>query len=444
MSAAAPEASVSSADLHRLFDEGPMSGAQVTAVAVTAVLSALDGYDVLSVTFAAPALVHAWHVGKAALGVVLASGLLGMAAGSLGLAPLADVVGRRRVVLGALLVMVAGGVLSALSRNVIQMAGSRVFTGLGIGVLVAVITPLASEFANARRRAFAVTVMAVGYPVGGVLGGLAAAWLLKASGWAAIFWAKSFVALLVLPAVLWLMPESPAFILARARPDALEKINAYLRRCRRGTVAALPPPAAGSGGYRALFAGDMARATLRLTLANGLFVMTAYYVLSWLPQMVVDAGYKPSTASLVSSLANLAGVGGGLLLGAAARRLGLQGLVAGALIGLGVATAAFGLAPNALPLLMLAAGVCGFFLISGISGLYATIAATFTSRSRASGSGFVIGVGRATSATAPYLAGWMFASGLTRAQVSLAFAALSIAAGLVIAFGRPGADRRRS
>lgn len=85
---------------------------------------------------------------------------------------------------------------------------------------------------------------------------------------------------------------------------------------------------------------------------------------------------------------------------------------------------------------MAAASVCGFFLISGITGLYATIAATFTPQSRASGSGFVIGVGRATSATAPYLAGWMFASGLTRAEVSAAFAACALLAGLVLLLRR--------
>ena len=208
-----------------------------------------------------------------------------------------------------------------------------------------------------------------------------------------------------------------------------------MARCGRAAVAALPPPSLESGGYRALLTPAMAGATLRLTLANGLYVMTVYYVLSWLPQMVADAGFRPSTASLVSAVANLSGVAGGLLLGAAARWFGLRGLVTGALFGLSVSTAMFGLAPPVLSLLMLAAGVCGFFLISGISGIYATIATTFSPQSRASGSGFVIGVGRATSATAPYIAGWMFAEGLGRAQVSLAFAVLAALAGLLVAFG---------
>ena len=428
--AASPEALA--IDLRRVMDAAPLSRAQITAIAVTAVLSALDGYDVLSVTFAAPALGQTWHIGKAAIGTVLASGLLGMAAGSIGLAPLADNFGRRQVVLGSLIIMVLGGVWSALSRDVVQMTGSRVLTGLGIGAVIAVITPLAAEFANARRRAFAVTVMAIGYPIGGVLGGFAAAGLLRSYGWPAIFAFKALIALVLIPAVVRLLPESPAFLLAGKRPNSLYRLNVYLRRCGRDTLRLLPPPdPIGSSGYRALFTREMLGPTLRLTIANGLYVMTVYYFLSWLPQMIADAGFKASTASMVSSAANLSGVAGGLLLGVMAIKLRLRRLVAGALAGLGLATALFGLTPPLLSALLAAAAACGFFLVAGISGLYATIAEAFSPQCRASGSGFVIGVGRATSATAPYLAGWMFASGLSRLEVSLIFASLSVAASTV-------------
>ena len=413
----------------RLIDEAPMSRVQVAAVAVTVLLSALDGYDVLSVTFAAPALGHTWHVGKAAIGTVLSSGLVGMAVGSLGLAPLADRFGRRPLVLLALVLMTLGGLWSAASHGVVEMSASRILTGLGIGVVVAVITPLSAEFSNLRRRAFCVATMAVGYPLGGVAGGLAAAALLPAYGWPSVFVAKSALSLVMIPAVLVFLPESPAFLSARGSPDALARVNAVLLRFGRPALSVLPVPhAPGSSGYRALFASGMAATTLRLTVANGLYVMTVYYVLSWLPQLVADAGFKPSTASLVSATANLTGAAGGLLLGVAARRFGLPRLVAGALLGLGLSTAAFGFTPPSLPLLVTAAAVCGFFLISGIAGLYATIAATFTAESRASGSGFVIGVGRATSATAPYIAGWMFAAGLSRSAVSLTFALCAVAA----------------
>jgi AAHS family 4-hydroxybenzoate transporter-like MFS transporter len=136
-------------DLRRRFDDANMSRTQIGAVALTVILSALDGFDVLSVTFAAPAISRDWGLGKGALGIVLSSGLGGMALGSFLLAPLADMFGRRRLILLSLSLMAIGMALSAMASSLPELAGWRVVTGLGIGACVAVINPIAAEFANA-------------------------------------------------------------------------------------------------------------------------------------------------------------------------------------------------------------------------------------------------------------------------------------------------------
>ena len=164
--------------------------------------------------------------------------------------------------------------------------------------------------------------------------------------------------------------------------------------------------------------------------------MAVYYVLSWLPQMVTEAGFPSSTASLVAAIANLAGIAGGVTLGWLARRAGLNRLTVAALIGLGLAATAFGQTPASLPLLVVAAGVCGFFLFGGIAGLYATFAVSFPAAGRASGIGFVIGIGRVGSALAPLLAGWLFAAGFGHAAVSAIFGASAMLAGLVLMLPR--------
>ncbi len=410
-----------------------MSRMRVAAVAVTVALSALDGYDVLSITFAAPAIAHEWGIGKAALGGLLSAGLAGMALGSLVLAPFADVVGRRRLVLGSLVLMAAGMLLSAFAPSLWPLIAWRLLTGLGIGAMVAVINPIAAEFANARRRALALSLMAMGYPLGGLIGGLASAALLRSFGWPAVFLAGVGAACVLIPVVLLFLPEPLAFLLARPRAGNLARVNALLARSGLGTVTTLPPePAKGSAGYAAVFAPQQVATTIRITLANLLFVMAVYYVLSWLPQMVAQAGFPPATASLVAAVANLAGIAGGLTLGWLSRRGGLNRLTVFSLVGLGGATAAFGLTPASLPLLVAAAGVCGFFLYGGIAGLYATFAISFTAEGRASGAGFVIGIGRIGSAVAPLLAGWLFAAGFGRATVSTVFGASAVLAGLTL------------
>lgn len=420
-------------DLYRRLNDSPMSKVQLIAIALTAILSALEGNDVLSMTFAAPALTHAWHIGEVAIGLLLSSGLLGMVLGSLALSPFADIVGRQPVVLGALVMIVVGGFWSAVSHTVPEMAGSRVLTGIGLGVLVAVITPLAAEFSNARRRPLAVSLVAVGFPIGGVAGGFIAAALLRDYSWPSVFLLKSLIALILVPAVVVFMPETPALLIALGRSDALARVNRYLLRCGHMPVDALPdPPAARSSGYNALFAPGLSSSTVRLAVANSLFVLTAYYFMSWLPQMVANAGFQASTGSLVSAVANLTGIPGGLLLGLAAQRMRVQPLAAASLVAFGVCTAAFGLVPRSLALLASTSALCGFFLMSAISGLYALLIATYPAESRASACGFVFGFGRIAMAVAPYLAGWMFASGLNRSAVSLSFAACTIVSAAIL------------
>ena len=412
----------SAVELRRRFDTGPMSRVQTVAVAVTVALSALDGYDVLSVTFAAPAISHDWGLGKGALGVLLSTGLAGMAIGSLALASLADVVGRRRMVLASLTLMAVGMLLSAIAPGVRELALWRVATGLGIGAMVAVINPLAAEFANARRRALALSCMTVGYPMGGVLGGLASSILLANFGWRSVFLAGSIAAALMIPVVLMLLSEPLAFLLARPRRDGLARANLLMARCRQPSIDQLPPPPLRSdAGYRAVFARGRVGTTVRITAANLLYVVMVYYLFSWLPQTLADAGFAPATASLVAATLNLAGILGGVTLGVLARSVGLKRLTV-AFVGVaGLATAMLGLVPASLPVIVAVAATAGFFVFGGMSGLYATMSASFATEARASGTGFAIGVGRVGSAAAPAAAGWLFANGFDHSWVSLAF-----------------------
>jgi AAHS family 4-hydroxybenzoate transporter-like MFS transporter len=114
---------------------------------------------------------------------------------------------------------------------------------------------------------------------------------------------------------------------------------------------------------------------------------------------------------------------------------GLRWVVSASMIGLGLATLTFGLLPASLPLFTLVGGISGFLLFGGASGLYATLATTFRDEARATGAGFVIGVGRVSSAVAPTLAGLLFAGGLERAQVSAAFGAFAALGGLILLLG---------
>src|SRR5688500_3671923 len=218
----------------------PMSRFQIVAVAICVALNALDGFDILAITFAGPGIMREWQLGPGGLGVVISTGLVGMSIGSLFIAPLADTRGRRPIILLCLVLMTLGMLFSATSRSVTALAIWRVITGLGIGGMLASINAMVAEYANDTRRDFCVSLMTIGYPLGGMLGGMAAAWLLGHFDWRSVFIFGGVVSIAILAVVWWRLPESIEFLVFKRTPDALTEINTILGRMGRAPVAELP------------------------------------------------------------------------------------------------------------------------------------------------------------------------------------------------------------
>ena len=78
---------------------------QIGAVATCFILNMLDGMDILMMSYLAQSIATEWSVGAAALGVVFSAAIFGMMIGALALAPFADHLGRRPVILGAVALM---------------------------------------------------------------------------------------------------------------------------------------------------------------------------------------------------------------------------------------------------------------------------------------------------------------------------------------------------
>lgn len=420
------------------IEQSPLSRAQFIAIALVACLSALDGYDLLSITFAAPAIVLDFGISKSLLGMVFASSLVGVGLGSLAIAPIADLVGRRPMVVVNLLVMAIGMVLSAYALSILELATYRVITGIGIGSMIPIILPLASEYANKRRRALAVSVMTIGYPLGGLIGGLAAALLLKWYGWQAVFLLGAGFALVLIPLVLRWLPEPLAFLLTRRDSRTLDRVNDFLSRLGHAPVTDLPSIGEPSVAvpYRVIFGPKQLVPTLYVTLINLLFIITVYFILSWMPQIMVERGFDPSTAASASSLASLAGVFACIAASVVAGRFSSYTFATALMLGLALSTATFGFLPASLPALIGVAVLIGIFLFSGTAALYAIIVDTFPPEIRATGVGFVTGLGRAGAGLAPALAGFLLSAGATIGSVTAIIGSAAGIAGILLMFPR--------
>lgn len=418
-----------------VINDEPMSVRQWIAIAMTAGLNALDGIDVLSVSYAAPGIAEEWHVAPGELGWVLAMELMGMAVGSVVLGGVADKIGRRTTILGCLVIMAAGMYGASLTSNVSELLALRLLTGLGIGGMLPAINAAAAEFANNRWRNFAMALMVIGYPIGGAAGGLFVRWLLSQSAdWRSIFELGALATLAFIPLVWWLVPETPAFIDRRRGKDALLRVNRVLARLGRKAVSQLSAMDTSDpkSSLLDIFKRDLAKTTLLVTAAYFAHITSFYFIIKWTPKVLVNLGYAPAAAAGVLAYANIGGAIGGAVFGVLATHFNLRLLTAILLLGSFATILAFGLHASDISSLETLILLVGFFANAGIAGLYMLLAQVFPTHLRATGTGFAIGVGRGGAAMAPVLAGYLFEFGYGLAYVAGAMGSGSLLAVLCL------------
>lgn len=421
-------------DPREILNNEPMGWFQMTAVGICVMLNALDGFDVLAISFASPGIATEWGVDRGMLGIVLSMELIGMAVGSIVMGPIADRIGRRPTILLCLVMMATGMYLASVADSVESLSAFRFFTGLGIGGMLAAINAMAAEYANDKYRKLSVIVMATGYPIGVIVGGSIASMLLASFDWRSIFMFGSLVTLTFIPVVWFLLPESIGYLTDQQPKQALERINATLKRMGHRVVDAMPALNEGpKQGISQLFSKNLLNITLLLTAAYFFHIMTFYFILKWIPKIVVDMGFTPSLAGSVLVWANVGGAAGSIALGLLTQRFAIKRLVIGAFMGAAVMVVVFGQGQADLFQLSVIAGIAGMFTNSAIVGLYAMFAESFPTEVRAGGTGFVIGVGRGGAALGPVVAGFMFEANLGLETVAVVMAMGSIFAAIALA-----------
>jgi benzoate transport len=418
------------ADPRETLATSPMSRIQIAVVAITIGLNALDGFDVLAISFASPGISRDWGIDRVALGFILSMELLGMGLGSIFLGGVADKIGRRRTLLGCLIVMAFGMLMAARATGVYDLSVWRVFTGVGIGGMLAATNAVVAEFSNAKRRNLNVSLMVIGYPAGAIVGGSIAALLLKDGDWRVVFEFGAAATATFIPLVLWLVPESVSWLCRRQPADALTRVNRSLSRMDLAQIAALPaiPPADLKRSAVDIFSPQLARLTVLVTIAYFFHITTFYFILKWVPKIVVDMGFTASSAAGVLVWANIGGAVGGAIFGLLTQRVGLKGLT---MIVLAVSTlmeVVFGRGQSTLAGLSLVCAITGFFTNAGVVGLYSLMAQMFPTHVRATGTGFAIGFGRAGAWLSPIIAGYLFHTGH-----GLEFVAIAMGTGSLLA-----------
>lgn len=373
--------------------EQPMTPRHWAAVIICMLLNALDGFDVLSISFAAPAISKDWLLAPSALGWLLSMELIGMGAGSVLLGGVADKLGRKQTILGCLLAMTAGMYGASHAADMQTLLSWRLVAGIGIGGMLASINALTSEVSNARWRSLSMALMVLGYPLGGVVGGLAISPLMATGNWRGIFLYGAIASAILVPVVMALIPDT-----------------------RQAAAAHL---AASNARVTDIFRKGLLGTTVVLALAYVGHITSFYFVLKWVPKLVVDMGFTPKAAGGVLTVTNVGSVIGCLAFGLVAARSSVKTVAQIAMLGTAATIIVFGQGHATLGQLQLVVVVAGFFINSAVTGMYTLFTTEFPPHLRATGTGFCIGIGRGGAALAPVLAGYLLEAGLKLPTVAV-------------------------
>jgi Arabinose efflux permease len=420
----------------------PMHARQILAIGILTVCTAVEGFDVYAISFAAPGIAEAWQIDRATLGIVLAMDLVGMSIGSVLLGLLADRFGRKPTILACLAIMATGMWWASRAGSVLDLSAARFFTGLGVGGLLATSSAIASELANDRRRSLSVTVLIGGFSLGAIAGGALVSELFAQNyRWETAFEVGAFATTILIALVLLFVPESMAFLCERHPKNALERLNRILLDQGRSPIDKLPLRPLPSHGRVSGLAREVRRAALFLALAFFMYMVSLYFLMKWIPKLVADMNYPPAAAGGVLVWAHIGGLIGTIVISLLSQVWSVRPVVIAAFVCGAAAVGTFGRFSQELVSLTAIAAAAGFFIIGANSGFYSIVAQSFPSQLRAAGTGFVIGVGRAGSAAGPIAAGLLFEAGWSLNAVSIIMAlGCLIAAFVVTSLAQPSAS----
>jgi MFS transporter, AAHS family, 4-hydroxybenzoate transporter len=399
-----------STDLRDEIEQMPLGGQHLIVVAMLALATLFDGYNVFVPAYVIPYVAQPWRLLPSEAGLLVSSGLTGFMIGSLLNGALADRFGRKPVLVGALLfAALANLATAAWIASYAQFLAARLLTGLGLGMILPVCVTLLNEMAPRRLANLLLGWVMAGWSIGGVAAALVSLALAPAYGWRALFTVGGLAAPLA-GTVALLLPESPRFLATQGRESELRAVLGRLAPRRAQGYAemsfASSEETSHRGSFLQLLAPRHRASTLVVWMCSALSLFTIFGLSSWTPQIMLQRGAALGTSFGLGAVLQFAAVLGGLGCGWMADRAGRdRTMTASWLLG---AAAIAGLAVVSLPATDVAfLSVAGFCVMGAQPVLNNRTAALYETEIRSTGVGAQLGVGRLGGILGPYIGGWL-------------------------------------
>jgi AAHS family 4-hydroxybenzoate transporter-like MFS transporter len=428
----APDARAADAiDVAGFIDRQPVGRFQIGVLLICAAVLFVDGFDTQAIGYVAPAIAQDWKLARGALGPVFSAGLFGLMIGALVLGPVADRIGRRRIIIVCTAAFGIGTLATIFASDVSSLLAIRFLTGLGLGGAMPNAVALTSEFSPQRRRATMIMMMFCGFSIGAAIGGLLAAALIPAFGWRAVFIVGGVAPLLLVPYLVVRLPESVRFLALSGRAnDGVAALLAQIApsvRYPAGTRFVVHEIKLPGIPVVHLFDGGRAWVTLALWTLFFMSLLDLFLLSNWLPTVLNDLGASVSVAAVVGSMLQVGGVIGAFALGRFIDRFSFRALAL-TYFAAAIAVAAIGFSGHSIPLAAIAIFCAGFCIVGGQGACNALSATSYPTTIRSTGVGWALGIGRVGSIVGPLVGGIMLTRQISHELVFVAAAVPALCA----------------
>lgn len=373
-----------------------------------------EGYDMLVAGVTAPKFAPVFHLDPQHLGMVFSASTFGLFVGAIVGGRVADHVGRRILVISSLLLLGVFSIASAAVDDTNLLLLMRLLAGLGLGGALPNILAMTNESSRSQNAGMRVTMLGSAMPFGGgIVAGLTAA--RPDLDWQAVFWIGGLAPIAVAVVMLFVLPESPAFL--QRTPEA-----------PRGNIAV------------ALGGDKRFMASLLLWIGSFFTALALYMMINWLPLLLTGRGFGKADVGKIIMILTLGGAASGFVFGALARLPMRRLLYVFTWAGMAASVLAMAQPGHDLRLAAIAGFGIGFFISGGQFLLYALATEIYPSAVRGTGVGFAVGIGRLGAVAGPLLAGGLLAANSDAGMVMLAVVPL-IFLSLAATLGLPGTGR---
>jgi MFS transporter, AAHS family, 4-hydroxybenzoate transporter len=418
-----------------LIDDRPASAFQIGAIALCGLVILFDGFDTQAMGFLVPSISAEFGVARAAFGPALSAGLFGLMIGAMASGPIADRWGRKFPIIFSVLVFGVMSLLTARATSLNELVVLRFLTGLGLGGAMPNAVSLASEYAPKRLQPMFVSAIFVGMAAGAVVASAVGGVLMPVWGWRSVFIVGGLLPLALAVLLLMVLPESLRFLAVVG--GNRERMASIIRRIApdAANVALAPPPASErleGTPVKHLFTAGRAVGTVLLWIPFFMNLLILYFILSWLPSLLSDAGMPVSAGLTAVAAFSIGGIVGTLLEGPLMRAFGIyrpmavEFVVSVALVVLEAQIfASFGL-------MIAVTFALGISVQGAQAGLNVLAAMYYPTAMRSTGVGWALGVGRVGAIVGPLIGGAMLQMQWTPRQIFLAGAVPALVSAVTV------------